>query len=98
MQIDTGATAITISDSVAKALIAKGEAEPTTDGTYMMANGAKTVGKRVVIYDVRIGAHVLRDVTAVIVPDDAGMLLPFPVLNQVGRFTIDTNNSKLIFG
>jgi hypothetical protein len=98
MQIDTGATEMTISNSVARALIANGEAILTTDKTYVLANGAKVTAKRVIIHDVRIGAHVLRDVAAGIVPDDAGMLLPFPVLNQVGRFTIDTNNSKLIFG
>ena len=81
MQIDTGASEMTISERVAKALLAKDEAVPTTDETYGMANGAKVAAKRVIIHDVRIGAHVLRDVTAGIVPDDATMLLPFPVLN-----------------
>jgi hypothetical protein len=37
-------------------------------------------------------------VIAGVAPDGADMLLGFPVLNQVGRFTIDTSAHLLIFG
>jgi predicted aspartyl protease len=47
---------------------------------------------------VTIGSHVLRDVRAGVAPDGTDMLLGLPVLNKIGRFTIDSVNHKLIFG
>jgi predicted aspartyl protease len=47
---------------------------------------------------VTVGGHVLRDVRAGVSPDGAEMLLGLPLLNQIGRFTIDSANHKLIFG
>jgi hypothetical protein len=46
---------------------------------------------------VRVGNRVLRGVIAGVSPEQASPLLGFPVLNQAGRFTIDTKNSQLIF-
>jgi predicted aspartyl protease len=46
---------------------------------------------------VRVGDRVLHDVIAGVMPNGAEPLLGFPVLNQAGRFTIDTKNSQLIF-
>jgi hypothetical protein len=40
----------------------------------------------------------LPDVYATVSPHDAEPLLGFPVLNQVGRFTIDTITGLLIMG
>jgi hypothetical protein len=42
--------------------------------------------------------HTLHNVRATITPANAEMLLLFPVLNQIGRFTVDSANNKLIFG
>ena len=39
----------------------------------------------------------MRDVIAGVTPEGATPLLGFPVLNQAGRFTIDTKNRQLIF-
>jgi gag-polyprotein putative aspartyl protease len=97
MQVDTGATEMTVSDNVAQALLAKGEAETTDDEQAILADGSKITSKRVIIHEVKIGMHVLRNVDAAIVPNDAGMLLPFPVLNAIGIVTIDTAANKLIF-
>ena len=52
----------------------------------------------IIIDTVTIGGHVLRDVPAGVTPDGADMVLGLPVLNQIGRFTIDSVNHKLIFG
>ena len=46
----------------------------------------------------RIGGRVLHDILARVMPDGAEPLLGFPVLNQAGKFTIDTNGGQLIFG
>ena len=97
MVVDTGANEMSITDSVAKSLVARGEAEWTSDATIAIADGSRVKEGRVVIHEVQIGLHVLSAITAGVVPDSAPMLLPFPVLNRVGRFTIDTTANKLIF-
>ena len=98
MLIDTGATEMSVTNTLADELIIKGDAEATSDGTFILANGQTDQGRRIVIHTMRVGPHVLNDIVAVVVPDSAEMLLPFPVLNLIGRFTIDTANNKLIFG
>jgi len=98
MQIDTGASDMLITESVAKTLTENGEADWSTDTTYQTADGHSAATRQVTIHDVRIGSHVLHNVVAFVAADNAYPLLPFSVLNQVGRFTIDTANNKLIFG
>jgi predicted aspartyl protease len=98
MLIDTGATEMLVTNTLADELVAKGDAEATSDETYILANGQTDQARRIVIHKMRIGPHVLNKIVAGVVPDSAAMLLPFPVLNLIGRFTIDTANNKLIFG
>ncbi len=97
MQIDTGATDMTVSEKVAQTLLANGEAETTDDGRAILADGSRITEKRVIIHDVTIGMHGLRNVVAGVVSNDAEMLLPFPVLTAIGIVTIDTTANKLIF-
>jgi predicted aspartyl protease len=47
---------------------------------------------------VRIGRHTLSNVTAGVGQGKSLNLLPFSVLDQMGKFTIDPNNNKLVFG
>jgi len=98
MLVDTGATVMSLNESVADSLVAKGEAERTVDTTMTMADGHHATVHQIIVHDVKIGAHTLHNVRATITPENAEMLLPFPVLNQFGRFTIDSANNKLIFG
>jgi gag-polyprotein putative aspartyl protease len=98
MTLDTGASEMSVVDGLAQKLLANGEATPLEDGTYTLANGAQETEKRISIKTLKIGTHELRDVPAGIVSDGTMMLLPFPVLNLVGKFTIDTVSAKLIFG
>ena len=99
MLIDTGATGVTITRSMALALIGDNEAVllPQT-GSARLADGSIREQEYVRIASLIIGGHKLSDVIAGVTPDGADMLLGFPVLNQVGRFTIDTNSNRLIFG
>jgi clan AA aspartic protease (TIGR02281 family) len=98
MMIDTGATMMTVTDSVAKQLIDANEATSGQNKTYVLANGQSSTTKSIVIATVQLGSHKLHNVAAAVVTDGALMLLPFPVLNLMGKFTIDTANSKLVFG
>jgi clan AA aspartic protease (TIGR02281 family) len=99
MLIDTGATGVTVVRKMALALVADNEAEllPQT-GTAQLADGSVREQEYVRITSLIIGGHTLSNVIAGVTPDGADMLLGFPVLNRVGRFTIDTNSNRLIFG
>jgi clan AA aspartic protease (TIGR02281 family) len=99
MLIDTGATNVSVTRSIASALIANNEAVllPGTAPTTI-ADGSTIMEQIISIRTLTIGRHTLHHVIAGVAPDGADMLLGFPVLNQVGRFTIDTANGQLIFG
>jgi clan AA aspartic protease (TIGR02281 family) len=96
--LDTGATNLTVTEPLAERLLAQGFAHEGPGGTATLADGSEREGRTVIIDSVTIGSHVLRDVRAGVTPDGADMLLGLPLLNQIGRFTIDSVNHKLIFG
>jgi predicted aspartyl protease len=104
MTIDTGATHMMISSSVANRLVADNQADEGAMMNVVVADGRTVSERALVIHRVRIGRHVLLNVNATVAPDDGSSsnfgdgLLPFTVLNQVGRFAIDTTSNKLIFG
>jgi clan AA aspartic protease (TIGR02281 family) len=98
MLIDTGATNVSVTRSIAATLSANNEAVllPIT-ADIAIADGATIQAQIISIRALTIGRHTLRHVIAGVTPDGADMLLGFPVLNQAGRFTIDTKNRLLIF-
>jgi clan AA aspartic protease (TIGR02281 family) len=97
MLIDTGATSISIQKSVANDLLRRGEASLDDPGQVMIADGSTHAVSLIQIDTVRLGNKVLHEVIAGVSPEQASPLLGFPVLNQAGRFTIDTKNRQLIF-
>jgi clan AA aspartic protease (TIGR02281 family) len=97
MLIDTGATNISIQKSVANNLLRRGEASLEDPGQFTIADGSTHAESVIRIDTVRLGNRVLHDVIAGVLPEQASPLLGFPVLNQAGRFTIDTKNRQLIF-
>jgi predicted aspartyl protease len=53
--------------------------------------------KQLTVDRVQIGRHTLTNVRAAVASDGALMLLGLPMLNQIGAFTMDAKNGKLIF-
>ncbi len=98
MLIDTGATDVTVSESLAQELLSRGEADEGPSAQVQLADGTTTTARNIYVHTLRIGDNVLRDIRAGVTPDGTDMLLGFPVLNQIGRFTIDTVNRRLNFG
>jgi clan AA aspartic protease (TIGR02281 family) len=96
--LDTGATNLTVTEPLAERLLAQGFAHEGPEVTVTLADGSERDGRTIIIDAVTIGSHVLRDIHAGVTPDGAEMVLGLPVLNQIGRFTIDSANHKLIFG
>ena len=97
MLIDTGATDITVTKSVANDLLRRGDAVLGDPGAARDFEGWTHIENRIQILTLGVGSHTLRNILAGVIPDEGEMLLGFPVLNQVGRFTIDTKNRQLIF-
>jgi clan AA aspartic protease (TIGR02281 family) len=97
MLVDTGATSIAVPKSLANDLLRRGEASLDDPSQVTIADGSTHAESLIRIETVRIGNRVMHDVIAGVTPERASPLLGFPVLNQVGRFTIDTKNHQLIF-
>ena len=98
MLIDTGASVASVNASVAQALLASGEAIEAGQGEVGLAGGHTETEDCIIIRQIALGTHVATNVRAVINPNDDDMLLSLPALNQMGKFTIDTANSQLVFG
>lgn len=99
MQVDTGAGMSSIAKGLADKLIAEGHATEKGEQRFIMANGSIDVEKVIVIDSIAVGSHTVNHVEMSVVPDNgANMLLGLPVLNSIGKFTIDSAVSQLIFG
>ena len=59
-----------------------------------MADGSSHTVQVLLIYEVKIGRHIVRNVRAGI---SDYMLLAFPILNGIAPFTIDTRTKELVF-
>ena len=94
MLLDTGATTSVVTNAVAERLVRNGHARWTGEDRYVMADGSVKTVQTIVIYEMRIGNHVVRNARAGVTDS---MLLGFSVLQDIGPFMIDTRNSELVF-
>lgn len=98
MAVDTGAGITQITESFANNLLAYGQAREVTPSITTIADGSSRIERRIIVSSLTLGSHTCTNVLMVVAPDRAMMLLGLPVLNSIGKFTIDANNSRLIFG
>jgi gag-polyprotein putative aspartyl protease len=99
MVIDTGASIMSVTNELAAALIERDMAYRMDQQTNIcLADGACRERDQIMIRKLSIGGRTVMDVPAIMVQDNVEMLLPFGVLNQVGKFTIDSAKGLLIFG
>jgi len=98
MVIDTGMTGLSIPMLVAERLLLRREAFESDNAILTLANGAKEWRRGIEVCSVSVGGHTLLDVYATVASYPSEPLLGFPILNQLGRFTIDTVARRLIMG
>jgi hypothetical protein len=99
MVIDTGASIMSVTNELAAAMMDRGIAYRMDQQTNIcLADGACQMRDQIMIHKLSIGGRTVMEVPAIMVPDDVEMLLPFGVLNQAGKFTIDSAKGLLIFG
>jgi gag-polyprotein putative aspartyl protease len=96
MLLDTGATTCLITDGIAARLVSEGHAIWQENNRFRMADGTVRDMPMVLIRELRIGRHVVRNVLSG-VSGTGGIILAFPVLNNIAPFTIDTRVGELIF-
>jgi predicted aspartyl protease len=98
MLLDTGATTMLIPMDLANKIVREGQGR-WEEGRqqFKMADGSVRETNTLIIREVRIGRHVVRDVQAGVTTEN-NLILPFPTVNQIGPFMIDTRNGELVFG
>jgi clan AA aspartic protease (TIGR02281 family) len=97
MEVDTGASDVSIPKSLAEGLLHQGVASLADPVNIQGYDGKITAMTQILIKEIKVGNHVVNNVSADVVPDGATPLLGRSVLNQAGSITIDTKNKKLIF-
>ena len=97
--LDTGATDLAIPADVALTLARAGalrSGDFIGKSPYQMANGSEELGDRVVIREVRVGKHAVRNVTASITPPNGEPLLGQSFLSKFGAVTVDYKRLVLV--
>jgi predicted aspartyl protease len=99
MIVDTGATLGSITEVIAESLVTSGLAEWGDSGTSVLADGSEHVQRSVIVHSVELGGRIAFNVQFSVQPNNnATMLLGMSALNQFGRFTVDGQNGRLVFG
>jgi len=96
MLLDTGATTCLISEAIAARIVRDGYGVRQEPGRFKMADGTIRTLPTLLIKEVQIGRHTIRNVPAG-VSSTGDVILAFPVVNAIAPFTIDTRAGVLIF-
>ena len=97
--LDTGADDLAIPTDVALTLVRAGALrrdDLVGQNSYRLANGSKEVNDVVVLREVRVGDHVVRNVSASIIPTQGDPLLGQSFLSKFGAMTIDYKRLVLV--
>jgi predicted aspartyl protease len=97
--LDTGASDLVIPVNVAMTLMRAGALKRSDfigQNSYRMANGSEEVSDVVVLRDVRVGDHMVRNVSASITPAQGEPLLGQSFLSKFGAVTVDYKRLILV--
>jgi clan AA aspartic protease (TIGR02281 family) len=97
MLLDTGATHISVTQDLARRIVAQGQGSWGGTAQVKLADGSVISERIINIETVMIGSHTVHSVQGSVTADGGLMLLPFPLLNSIAPFKIDTRNRKLLF-
>jgi clan AA aspartic protease (TIGR02281 family) len=97
--LDTGAGDLAIAEDVARTLIRAGalkSGDLIGKRSYQIANGSEEVSPLVSIREVRVGEHMVRNVTAGITQPNGELLLGQSFLSKFGAVTVDYKRLVLV--
>jgi predicted aspartyl protease len=92
--LDTGASDMTVTWSIADQLVRGGEAALGRDLPSTLADGSHQMNQTIIIHSVTIGGRTIHDVVAGVTQDGVMMLLGMSVLNALGA-SIDVTSHTL---
>jgi clan AA aspartic protease (TIGR02281 family) len=95
--LDTGASDMTVTRSIADHLVLEGHAIRGESIPVVLADGSRHTEPTIVIDRVTVGTHTVENVVASVSSDNAMMLLGLSVLNRIGPFTVDAPHLTLTF-
>ena len=95
--LDTGASDMTVTKSIADLLVLEGHAIRGESIPVVLADGSRHTEPTIVIDRVTVGSHTVENVVASVSSDNAMMLLGLSVLNRIGPFTVDAPHLTLTF-
>jgi clan AA aspartic protease (TIGR02281 family) len=99
--VDSGAGDLSVPEDVYKTLFRTGtitESDFREPGTYRMADGSMHVAQRLILHEVRVGDHAVKDVVASVAPDKADPLLGQSFLGTLPGWAIDNTRHALVIG
>jgi len=96
MLVDTGANVSSIPTWLADQLIAEGHARELDGTSVTVADGSSHMERTISVDSLTLGIHTRTNVLMTV--SDADPLLGLPVLNAIGRFSIDSQHRLLMFG
>jgi predicted aspartyl protease len=97
--LDTGAGELAIPADVALTLVRAGaltDGDFVGKGRYSMANGAEQLSDRVILREVQVGDHTVKNVTAFVSPPAGDPLLGQSFLSKFGTVTVDYKRLVLV--
>jgi hypothetical protein len=99
MVVDTGATTMTVTETVANSLVDQGRAAFTGDvATVTLADSSTRREREISINSLTVGNHTIQNVIAHVAPDGSEMLLGHLVLARLApKFGINVASSSLEF-
>ena len=99
MVVDTGATAMTVTETVATSLVDHGQASFTGNvATVTLADNSTRSEREISINSLTVGNHTIQNVIAHVAPDGSEMLLGHLVLARLApKFGINVATAALEF-
>ena len=99
--LDTGASIVRIPEETAATLFRAGlltSADVRGHTTTVNADGETRSAPIVLLHEIDVGGHIVRDVRALISPKGSAALLGQSFLQSFGSYTIDNRRSVLVLG
>jgi gag-polyprotein putative aspartyl protease/Sel1 repeat len=99
--LDSGASDISIPRNVVQSLMRMGairQGDFIESQVYTLADGSQQRNQRFILRELKVGDHILQNITATVAPPEGALLLGQSFLSKLPRWSIDNGLHALIIG
>ena len=99
--LDSGASDVSMPKAVVQSLMRMGTVRQSDfigSQIYTLADGSQQRNQRFILRELKVGDHVLQNVTATVAPSEGALLLGQSFLSKLPRWSIDNGLHALIIG